>query len=523
MTEKTQETELKLELDKADLQRLKKAAAPAGFSVARAVTRPLASIYFDTPDLALKRAKWSLRVRRIGNDWIQTVKAGTGVVAGLSRPREYEVEVAAPVPDLTRIADETVREGLWKLIDGAPLDQVFETRMTRTTRVFSAGENTEIELALDAGEIHAGASAHPLFEAEFELMAGPVEALFDLASALPGLDRARLSPMSKAGRGYALLDGGLPQPAPLKADDVALTTGDTAESAFRAILRSCLTQIAANRDAVLAGEAPEAPHQLRIGLRRLRSALKIHARLLDPPTREALDNAARALATTVGALRDLDVLATDILAPALAEAPDEVPARALAETIAARRIEVRGEVRAALEGVQVNALVFALARLAEGEGWRARAVAALGPEIDDAWRMPAREFAARAMHKRWKAAARLGARIDDLDLEERHDMRKALKKLRYTLEFYRPLFQRKTMKPFLSKLKRLQDVFGYLNDVAMARGLVRLVGETAGGDADRALAAGFVLGWHEARAARAWQDARALWDDTRAADRFWKS
>jgi CHAD domain-containing protein len=127
------------------------------------------------------------------------------------------------------------------------------------------------------------------------------------------------------------------------------------------------------------------------------------------------------------------------------------------------------------------------------------------------------------MHKRWKAAARLGARIDDLDLEERHDMRKALKKLRYTLEFYRPLFQRKTMKPFLSKLKRLQDVFGYLNDVAMARGLVRLVGETAGGDADRALAAGFVLGWHEARAARAWQDARALWDDTRAADRFWKS
>uniref|UniRef100_UPI003BA9715C CYTH and CHAD domain-containing protein n=1 Tax=Stappia sp. TaxID=1870903 RepID=UPI003BA9715C len=520
------EVELKLETDRTALQRLKKAAPPPGFTVARAVTKPLQSIYFDTPDLALKTARWSLRVRKTGGSWVQTVKAGTGVVGGLSTPREHEVPVAGSMPDLTRIDDADLRERLWRLLDGAVLDPVFETAMTRTKRVFSGPDGAVVECALDAGEIRAGERSQPLFEAELELKDGPVESLFALAEGLAGLGSARLSRFTKAERGYRLVAGENGPAEAFKAEKAGVTSRDTVEDAFRAILRSCLVQIAANRDATLDSDAPEGPHQLRVGLRRLRSALKVYGKALAPETRERLDIDAQDLATRVGALRDLDVLAAEIVAPALAAAPDELaePARErLSRALAARRLSTRRDLRAHLEGPAVNALVFHLGQIAEGDAWREAARAAHGVEIDAVWDAPLAGFAAKAMAKRWKAVARLGARLDELNLEERHDMRKALKKLRYTLEFFRPVFDRKTLKPFLSRLKRLQDVFGYLNDVVMAHTLVRLVAEEAEGDTEPTLAAGYVLGWHDARAAHAWQDTRALWDDTRAADRFWTS
>lgn len=519
------EVELKLETDRAALQRLKKAAPPAGFTVARAVTRQLQSIYFDTPDLALKTARWSLRVRKTGGSWVQTVKASTGVVGGLSTPREHEVPVAGPVPDLTRIDDAELRERLWRLLDGAALDPVFETAMTRTKRVFSGPDGAVIECALDAGEIRAGERAQPLFEAELELKDGPVESLFALAGGLAGLGSARLSRFTKAERGYRLVAGEAGPAEAVKAGKADVSRDDTVENAFRAILRSCLAQIAANRDVTLDSDAPEGPHQLRVGLRRLRSALKVYGKALAPETREQLDTDARDLAARVGALRDLDVLAAEIVSPALAAAPVELsePARdRLSRALASRREAVRRELRSHLEGPAVNMLVFHLGAITEGSAWREAARVAHGPEIDATWDAPLEAFARKAMTRRWKAVARLGARLDELELEERHDMRKALKKLRYTLEFFRPVFDRKTLKPFLRRLKRLQDVFGYLNDVVMAHALVRLVAEETDGDSAPTLAAGYVLGWHDARAALAWEDTRALWEDTRAADRFWK-
>lgn len=527
------EIELKLELDRAALARLKKIAAPDGYTVARALTRPLASVYYDTPGQALRAARWSLRVRRVGGGYVQTVKAGTGVVGGLSSPREHEVAVAGPGPDLTRIDDADLRDGLWRLLDGAALDPVFETAMTRTRRVFTAADGAVIECALDAGEIRAGERVLPLFEAEFELKEGPVEALFDLCLRLPGLSGARLSPLTKAGRGYRLVDP--------RADDgpgdarapAAIDPDASAEAALRTVLRACIAQIAVHRDATLDDDAPEGPHQLRVGLRRLRSALKVFGRALPPDLVAELDTAAREIGLAVGRLRDLDVLATEIVAPALEAAPAELAVAArdhLARTLGERRVAVRAALRAELAGPEVNALLFRLGALAEGSAWREAARLAHGEEIDAVWDGPVADFAARAMARRWKAVSRLGARLDELDLEERHDMRKALKKLRYTLEFFRPVFPARRLKPFLARLKRLQDVFGYLNDVVMAHGLVRLVAQEARGetaadpqaDGDAMLAAGFVLGWHEARAALAFADVRALWDDTRAADRFWR-
>lgn len=538
MTVTQREIELKLELARPAMQRLRTEPAPQGFAVGRAATRTLRSIYFDNADRALRKAKWSLRVRKVGRAWIQTVKAGTGVKGGMSKPREEEAPVAGPAPDLTRIADPGLREGLWRLVAGLPLEPVFETVMKRTTRIFETEDGSVIEMALDAGEIRAGERVAPLFEAELELKQGRPADLFRLAGALSGTAIARFSALTKAGRGYALASDEAPAVKARTATDVDLDPAtDTAETAFRAILVSCMDQIAANRDVTLDSDAPEGPHQLRVGLRRLRSALKVHHALLERDVRADLDTAARDLANRVGDLRDLDVLAGEIVAPAAGFAPQALAADRLAGLVLSGREKARVALRAALLDPSVNALLFRIGALAEGDGRKLPGTGNEAAAPDDAVSpaaapragavsagdTPLAEFASAALDKRWKAAARLAARIEELTLEERHDLRKELKKLRYAVEFFRPAFAARKVKPFLSRLKTLQDVFGYLNDVVMAGRLADIATSGQGKQpAATLLAAGFVMGWHEARAEHAWESARALWDETRRVRKFWR-
>lgn len=234
------------------------------------------------------------------------------------------------------------------------------------------------------------------------------------------------------------------------------------------------------------------------------------------------------------------MLAEEIVAPAAEFAPEALAADRLADLVLSGREKARSTLRAALLDPSVNALLFRIGALAEGDGRKlpetgdeatppddaispAAAPQASAVDAVSAGDRPLAEFASAALDKRWKAVARLAARIEELTLEERHDLRKELKKLRYTVEFFRPAFAAKKVKPFLSRLKTLQDVFGYLNDVVMAGRLadIAMSGQKKQ-PAATLLAAGFVMGWHEARAEHAWESARALWDETRRVRKFWR-
>ena len=57
----------------------------------------------------------------------------------------------------------------------------------------------------------------------------------------------------------------------------------------------------------------EGPHQLRVGLRRLRSAFLVYKSALESPEMARLSGEAKWLGQEVGGLRDLDVVANDIV------------------------------------------------------------------------------------------------------------------------------------------------------------------------------------------------------------------
>ncbi len=149
--------ELKLELTPQELQRVGAHPALGDLTVGKPVTRTLRSIYFDTPDHRLRAQGISLRLRSIGDRWLQTIKAGPGLKNGASTADAVETVLVRPEPDLGAINDSTVRRQLEKALKSSTLEPQFETVVTRTTRKLHSDKG-DLELALDEGVIRAGQS-----------------------------------------------------------------------------------------------------------------------------------------------------------------------------------------------------------------------------------------------------------------------------------------------------------------------------------------------------------------------------
>jgi inorganic triphosphatase YgiF len=504
------EFELKLELTPQQLQRVGGNPALEHLTVGKPTTRTLRSIYFDTPDHRLRAQGISLRLREIGDKWVQTIKSGNGVRNGVSHPDEVETVVGRSEPDLSRIADGRIRRAIKKAVSTSTLEPQFETVVTRTTHRLHSDKG-DLELALDEGIVRAGKAEDKLCEAELELKAGSPECLLEAAAALFSQENVRLAEASKAERGYNLVLGRRKgSVAPVKARIPPLTGEETCAKALGLFAEAAIEQIIANRRALIETDDPEAAHQLRIGLRRLRSALRAFRPLSFPPTTRDLELHAKALGQHVGELRNADVFIDSILAPVAGNMKGEAGFDGLREALNAHRTAMREQARAALEGEQWSKLQLYLA---------------LWPRTvteDMALAKPVLAFASKALDKGWKRIAKQGAALDDLTLEARHDMRKALKGFRYTAEFFGSLYERSKVEKFVKELKRLQDVFGYVNDVATAAELNQICHNRCSESREAQRAAGYVLGWHTAQAEHAWKSATAEWKRLARQRRFWE-
>jgi triphosphatase len=97
-----------------------------------------------------------------------------------------------------------------------------------------------------------------------------------------------------------------------------------------------------------------------------------------------------------------------------------------------------------------------------------------------------------------------------------------LKKLRYAVEFLGPLYPAKRIDPFLKRLKKLQDVFGEINDAATVKTMFAGDDAPLAGEASAQRAIGWLIGAAQARAEHGWDGAKALWGDLDDTKPFWR-
>lgn len=479
--------------------------------------RRLASIYFDTPDFALAAQGVSVRVRWTGDGLVQTVKAAGSGAAGLFDRPEWEQRLDRPIPD----PDHLRATGLAVFADDALIRQlgpVFSTQVNRTIyRLGGDEQGWEVEAALDLGEVVAGSLSEPICEVEFELLRGSPDRLFRLARQVLDTVPARPLSISKSERGVKLATGDTNRPVKARVPHIGPEL--TAAAAFQTIARSCLDHLLVNERCLLATGDPEAIHQMRVALRRLRSAIRVFRplvaspRLASPRLAEVKDDL-RWLLKRLGPARDADVFLSDIIDPVVRDYPDDSGLAALRDHWRGDRDDRLDAAVAAVRDRRFAALVLDLTAWVEAGDW----LGAPGEPTRRKLDAPIGPFALHRLGKTTRRMLRLGGdSLSRLTPEERHAVRILCKQTRYTAEFFAALVPRKQMKVFLGELAEVQDALGRLNDVAVAG--PKLASGSSGGR--HARAAGLVAGWHTARQAGMLAEAERAWKRVRTRDLPW--
>jgi inorganic triphosphatase YgiF len=505
------ELELKFGLTGEQYDRLRNRLVSAKFQVSPVKTEDLRSIYFDTADWSLRNHGMSLRLRTSGDKWLQTLKSGVGVKSGVSNPHEIEVPVRYSRIDIDAIPDGELKKKLCSAINGAALRPIFETEVQRLQRSIEIPGGDTMLLGLDRGTVKAIGNTKPICEAELELVKGSPLALLDVADVLLGNENIEPSTRSKSELGFSLLEPETePALLPVKAVPASLDRHDTAGEALEKIVLSAVDQILANIRVVRDTDAPEAVHQLRVGMRRLRSGLKLFKPVFDLKALQPIVAEIRELARRAGKLRDVQVMLHDMIDPLDAAHESPVALNPLRAALRAKAGRLLQDFRAHIADAATARLERQLALLAaiiRFEAGRNRKLA-----------KPATKLARKAMKKAWKKVKRNGNAIATLSVEERHELRKDLKTLRYATEFLAPLFTNQDPKKLSARLSELQDVLGHLNDIAASAAMT--AAPEYAPDAQRSLA--YVTGWHTAHSPETLRQAERLWKKIKSADRFWE-
>ncbi|MES2483519.1 MAG: CHAD domain-containing protein [Pseudomonadota bacterium] len=426
----------------------------------------LHATYADTPGRDLARAGVALRVRLEGDRRVQTLKS-----PGANALERLEDEVALgrahddqpwPAPDLNRhqsAAVQHVMRAALGLGSGEPLPAVapvFEVKVRRRVRRIAHGTSV-IELALDDGLLLASGRRRPIRELELELVEGNTRDLVALARRWRERWGLWVRMTSKAVRGDSLASGGIAGPPVAAAVPRVTRKQDTSEFTA-AVLRACLDQVMGNASEVAAGSAADDHiHQLRVGLRRLRTALRELPALASEG--ERFEPVLVTVFRGLGERRDRTHVLRRI--QPLVEAAGGMPLRVppdFDEGVDPVDLVRRGDFQDAMLGLLERA-----------------------QEVRSDPRQPVRRTVRAHLQKLHDQVTREGRHFTRLSEERQHRVRKRLKRLRYLSEFVAPLYSAESVRHYLAGVKPAQEALGDYNDEVMAQSLYEeLVGSDPG-------------------------------------------
>ncbi len=553
------ETELKLQIDPRHIARLR--GHPLFKHATHRVSHKVHSVYYDTPDLDLWHAGITLRLRRIeapasskqgsrlrdahvresgaappsagaasasrvtspkgapvppsgGARWVQTIKGGGTVAAGLHQRHEFETAITVPVPDFSALGDSGLAAHFASPRLREHLKPVFVTEFTRISSMLAPANGVVIEASIDHGSINSGAAAESVCELELEVKTGPAWRAYQVAMQLLEAVPLCVEDRSKAERGVALHRG--TQYKPLKAAPSPVAADMTTNTAFKALVLACLAHYTANQRGMLDGADPEYLHQMRVALRRLRSVFATFAPLfpaavLEPPVAET-----RWLARILGAARDWDVFVAETLPPVSVRYAQHPGVAALTRSAALRRAAANRSARRAVASARGQGLLLALGAWINAETWL-EAFDAPPAEMQ----RPVSAFAHTVLGVALRRVRKRGRHFANLAPPDLHRLRIAAKKLRYATGFFAPLHDGRNAHDYQDALARLQDELGSYNDAVKTTSFATRAGGGLRGAA-AVEARGILLGWSAGMQSAGTRHLKRVWKEFCAAKPFWE-
>jgi CHAD domain-containing protein len=266
-------------------------------------------------------------------------------------------------------------------------------------------------------------------------------------------------------------------------------------------------------DLAVRRDKPDAVHDMRVTVRRLRSTLQSFGAIVSGPDTMHLRDELKWIGGVLGEARDTEVLAGHLHA-GLAAVPAELvlgPAQATVTSyFAPREASTRAELLDALDSERYGALRAELAALLDRPPLTPEAAEPAGKVLPKAVGHACRRVKHR-MH-----GARLAPAGHERDTAL-HETRKAAKRARYAAEAVEPALgteDGRTARRLAKRLKQLQSALGAHQDAVIARATARDIGVHAHLAGDNAFSFGLLheRAHHQATAAehqgsRAWRRA----------------
>lgn len=299
-----------------------------------------------------------------------------------------------------------------------------------------------------------------------------------------------------------------PAQRPVKAAPVGIVATMSVAEACAAIVRASLAHLQANEQGVLSGAHPEFLHQMRVALRRLRSAIAVF-----PETERSafLTGELRWLSGRLSAARDWDVFMLETLPQARESLPDVEGLNEVSRRCQRRRRAAWRTAQRTVASARYRALIEAL----QQETWMGVDTGAdNGSEPVDL-----RRYATDVLRRRYAKVGKRGESLRKHRWNELHDLRIAIKKLRYPVEFFAPLFNAHRTRELRTRLTALQNMLGLINDGVTTQQLLRAAHVTD--TPQLGLAAGMIAGWAEGRAIAQRSRLDAEWSIFRGTKVFW--
>ena len=483
--------ELELGLDPDHAARLPRLALLAPLKRGRARSRTLRMVWHDSADRVLAQQGLALVEQR--PQWrLERLLPGT---------HRWPPGAPAPVLATARTATglgQTLPDSLLPLVafEGRAISQSF------------AAEQGPIGMTVLSGTVRAFTGEHRIGRVRLE---GAAEAVQALAVALAGELFIAVPRASLATEAFAMASA-MPPP-PRREGAPELPAGLSVAEAFAHAVGHLTDVILYFAPQAAEGNnGPEPVHQMRVAVRRLRSAIKVFRYAVRHPAVEAADAGLKALASKLGPTRDWDVFVTETAAGVVAAFPAELRLQRLLATAERRRHVCHDELRSFLTSTDFRRLGIELACLAGRQDWQS--IAGDGGQAELTTSLEA--FAGRVLRKRRKKLMAVDDDLAGLEPPALHGIRLRAKRLRYAAEIFAPLYPGKPTHRFIRGLSRLQDRLGTLNDAAVA---ASLVAELTG---NHAFATGLVLGFVGARSSGTRQRIDAAWLKFQRLKPFWE-